>query len=133
MDTYAYDGANRLQSASESGTGTWSQTYGFDTRGNRWVSAYSGLPTPTAEVPQASGWYGTNNNQISAWSYDNAGNVTAIANMQRSFAHDAESRQASATINGQTTTYSYDGDGRRVRKSVTDGTIWHFHDRSRCP
>jgi RHS repeat-associated protein len=38
----------------------------------------------------------------------------------RTFTFDAENRQVLATINGVTsTTYAYDGDGRRVQKSLT--------------
>jgi RHS repeat-associated protein len=54
--------------------------------------------------------------------------VTAIANMQRSLAYDAENRQVSATINGQTTTYVYDGDGHRVTKVAPSGTTVFVYD-----
>jgi len=76
------------------------------------LANYSGLPTPTLETPTAQTWYGSNN-RISTWGYDGAGNITQVASMQRAFSYDAESRQATATINGQTTSYGYDGDGRR--------------------
>jgi YD repeat-containing protein len=49
LESFGYDKLNRLSSASEAnngGTGTtpWSQTYGYDAYGNRWVSANSGVP-----------------------------------------------------------------------------------------
>lgn len=100
---------------------------GYDSRGNRWVSAYSGLPTVTAEVPQTSNWFGADN-RISAWTYDNGGNVTSVAGMQRAFTYDAENRQNTAAINGQTTTYTYDGDGRRVQKTAPSGTTVYVYD-----
>ncbi len=49
--TYAYDAVNRLSSATQTGTTAWSQNYNFDAFGNRWLSSYSGLSAPTAEVP----------------------------------------------------------------------------------
>jgi len=67
--SYGYDNVNRLTSATQTGTTAWSQTYGFDSFGNRWLSTYSGLPAPTAEVPQTSSWY-LGNNRITGWSYD---------------------------------------------------------------
>ncbi len=116
--TYGYDNVNRLQSASQTGTTSWSQTYGFDNFGNRWLSAYNGLPTPTAEVPQTPSWY-LGNNRITGWSYDSAGNITSVQNMQRTFVYDAENRQISNNINGTATLYSYDGAGQRVTKYVS--------------
>jgi YD repeat-containing protein len=59
-------------------------------------------------------------NRINSWSYDAAGNVLQVGGMTRSFTYDAEDRQVSATINGNTSTYSYDGLGERVMK-VTGG------------
>jgi RHS repeat-associated protein len=119
--TYGYDGANRLQSAAQTGITAWSQGYGFDNFGNRWLSSYSGLPAPISEVPQTSAWYGTNN-RISTWSYDSAGNILSIPTMMRTFTYDAENLQKTAAVNGTTTTYLYDGNGLRVKKTVGAGT-----------
>jgi RHS repeat-associated protein len=119
--SYGYDGVNRLVSASQTGTTAWSQTYGFDNFGNRWLSGNVGLPGPTAEVPQTSSWYGTNN-RISTWSYDSAGNILSVSGMTRTFTYDAENLQKTAAVNGTTTTYLYDGNGQRVKKTVGAGT-----------
>lgn len=48
--TYTDDELNRLETATE--TGSWSQSYGYDRHGNRWVdlgAQYGSLPalTPT--------------------------------------------------------------------------------------
>jgi RHS repeat-associated protein len=126
MESYSYDGANRLSAASESGAGTWAQNYGFDTRGNRWVSSYSGLPALTSETPQTSSWY-LSNNRISGWGYDAAGNITT-SGTGRTASYDAENRQTSVTVNSQTTTYTYDGDGRRVTKAAPSGTTVYVYD-----
>ncbi|MGH9557661.1 MAG: hypothetical protein ACRD30_00370 [Bryobacteraceae bacterium] len=42
MESYTYDGVNRLTGASETGAGSWSESYGYDAQGNRWLSGYSG-------------------------------------------------------------------------------------------
>jgi RHS repeat-associated protein len=125
-ESYSYDGANRLSAASESGAGTWAQNYGFDTRGNRWVSSYSGLPALTSETPQTSSWY-LSNNRISGWGYDAAGNITT-SGTGRTASYDAENRQTSVTVNSQTTTYTYDGDGQRVTKAAPSGTTVYVYD-----
>jgi len=91
------------------------------------LANYSGLPTPTLETPTAQTWYGSNN-RISTWGYDGAGNITQVASMQRAFSYDAESRQATATINGQTTSYGYDGAGRRVSRLVNGVTTVYVYD-----
>jgi RHS repeat-associated protein len=126
-DTYSYDGFNRLNTAWESGTGSWSQYFGYDNFGNRWISSYSGLPALTLETPQSSSWY-LANNRINGWTYDNAGNIQAMGSMPRTFSYDAESRQQSANINGTPTTYGYDGDGRRVIKTVGSQTTVFVYD-----
>ncbi len=127
--TSCYDGVNRLTCASESGAGSWSQTYGYDNFGNRWVpvSGSSGLPSPSNEVPNGSNWY-LSNNRISGWGYDLAGNITAIQNMPRTFGYDAENRQTTATVNGVATTYKYDGEGRRVSKTWNGQTTTFVYD-----
>lgn len=113
---YSYDGFNRLTSASQGG----GQSYTYDTRGNR---AVTGAGSTTAEVPSSYSVYGANN-QNGNWDYDAAGNVTRIPTASlgaavRSATYDAENRMITVTnSNGETATYSYDGDGRRVTKSV---------------
>lgn len=72
--------------------------------------------TLTLETPQTANWF-LANNRISGWGYDNAGNVTT-SGMGRQFSYDAENRQITAFVNNQSTVYTYDGDGRRVRKTV---------------
>jgi RHS repeat-associated protein len=125
--TYGYDKLNRLTSAAEN-TSAWAQSYGYDVRGNRWVtSTSSNLPQPTLETPNNASWY-TSSNRISGWSYDAAGNVLQVGNMTRSFTYDAESRQVSATINTNTSNYTFDGLGQRVTKVVGTVTTVYVYD-----
>jgi uncharacterized protein RhaS with RHS repeats len=41
---YTYDSVNRLTQATETGTSNWTQQYGYDTAGNRWVSNNTRAP-----------------------------------------------------------------------------------------
>ncbi len=131
---YAYDGANRLTGASETGPGTsWYETFGYDGYGNQWLSGYSGLWTGavTSETPQSSAWYDTSTNRISnggSWTYDTAGNIKTVGGMSRSFSYDPEERQTQAVVNGTTENYVYDGEGRRVAKSTSAGTTTYIYD-----
>jgi YD repeat-containing protein len=49
-----------------------------------------------------------------AASNSTAGNQTAIGGY--TFTYDAENRLKTSTLGGNTTTYAYDGEGRRVKK-----------------
>lgn len=125
--SYAYDALNRLQSMSES-NGGWTQTYGYDRFGNRWVSA--GNVPNSLLTPQSSGAFDQATNKIKpsvmpGFAYgDTVGNLTSMpytASITDTMAYDAENRQVSHTRAGVTTSYSYDGDGHRVKK-VTSGS-----------
>jgi RHS repeat-associated protein len=146
---YTYDTLNRLGGAGTLGVQENRaplQTYGYDGNGNWYLNSYNSavLPSPSVETPQGSSWF-LANNQINSWAYDTAGNVTGIpalggstvraacaANTMvgvatlRTSCYDAENRMTSETDpNGVTTTYVYDGDGRRVSKNV-NGTATTF-------
>jgi RHS repeat-associated protein len=115
---YGYDSLNRLQTASENIGSSWSQTYGYDRYGNRWVSASVGY-TLSSLTPQSSSAFNTANNKLIASQYDNAGNQTVDA-QTRQFTYDAENRQL--TFNTTAGQYFYDGDGHRVKKIDSTGT-----------
>jgi len=50
----------------------WSETYGYDNYGNRWVSAWGAALPPSGETPTSSSWFDTNN-RLAGVSYDAAG------------------------------------------------------------
>jgi RHS repeat-associated protein len=85
------------------------------------ASSLSDLPT----------LFGQSSNRIiatSEYGYDAAGNQTKIPTADASsgydqMSYDGENRQVSYTKGGQTTYYSYDGDGRRVKKQNPDNSI----------
>jgi RHS repeat-associated protein len=120
-----YDKVNRLTKATEtpqsgSNTSAWSQTYGYDAYGNRWVSANSGVPL-SPFTPIASSNFPSNNQlQIGTTSYDLSGNQTAIGGYTNTF--DGENRLTSSTLNSIKTTYTYDGSGQRVQKATAGGS-----------
>ena len=117
--SYSYnDPMNRLTGISESSG--WSQTYGYDRYGNRntgWSSSQY-LPLQVPAISEI-------NNRITAanYSYDAAGNLTQWPTALGTSVYDAENKMIS--FNGGEATYSYDGEGRRVRKA-TGGTTTVF-------
>ena len=114
--SYSYnDPMNRLTGISESSG--WSQTYGYDRYGNR-NAGYSSSPYMPLQVPTVS----ESNNRITAanYAYDNAGNLTQWPAALGTSLYDAENKMIS--FNGGAATYSYDGEGRRVRKAVGSTT-----------
>lgn len=121
--TYAYDSLNRLSSATETGSASWSQIYDYDRYGNRGVRNTSYMPQPSL-TPQSAfagdlSSFSANTNRIglSGFGYDVAGNLTGDpATGANNIVYDAENRQISYTKAGATTMYSYDGDGHRVTK-----------------
>ena len=68
--SYTYDAVNRLASAVEEPTSpsslecpdegsSWCEEFGYDGRGNQWVSAASFSPSPL--TPTSSSWFGDDN------------------------------------------------------------------------
>jgi YD repeat-containing protein len=132
---YSYDSVNRLCRSAQGST--WTEAYSYDARGNRGVSGTGQLPAATAEAIGSTAAYGADN-RVAAWAYDAAGNVTGIpaaggstvratcassvmpgVAMLRTACYDAENRMVSETnASGATATYTYDGDGHRVSKTV---------------
>jgi RHS repeat-associated protein len=130
--TYSYDPLNRLQTASEDGSPSWTQTYDIDRCGNRAVRSGSYIPTAnigltplSANSTDFSAFNQATNrlsNTIQAQSsvqYDAAGNLTRDA-AGRTMAYDAENRLVN--FNSGAGQYSYDGEGRRVKKLDGAGT-----------
>lgn len=78
---------------------------------------------PTSRLTPTSFDPATNRISDTGWSYDDAGNLTRDG-LARTFAYDAENRQVTA----QNTTYVYDGEGRRVRKTVDGASRIYIYD-----
>ena len=125
--TYTYDSLNRLKTAGETGSGTaWSQTYTYDRYGNRRVTAGASHGSNQALTPQSTADIAAGTNRLAGTkgvnltvAYDGAGNLKADW-AGRSFKYDGDNRMVAFDTIGtdSDTTYSYDGEGRRVRKVV---------------
>jgi RHS repeat-associated protein len=120
---YQYDDVYRLTSESINGTpSTGSANYGYDPVGNRLSRGVSSLPL----LPQTFSFDA--NDRLNADTYDANGNTLIGAGFDQfqPDQYDFENRLISrvATVNGQATTINiwYDGDGNRVKKSVTTAT-----------
>ena len=107
--SFTYDVLNRVataQTASTSGTKCFGETFGYDAWGNLLsIGGLSGYAGCTQELLSAGA---SLSNQISTNAYDIAGNMTTGG-----YTYDPENRLL--TAGG--VTYTYDGDGRRVKKS----------------
>ncbi len=122
QQTYTYDSFNRLTHAAEAGS--WSETSSYDRWGNRWVSA-SNFPLNLA-TPTAATQFDTATNRLQQQSngqplppnaYDAQGNLTNhpwIGQMS----YDAEGKIWRHIKGGTTVEFTYDGEGRRVKKRV---------------
>lgn len=132
--TYTYDLLNRIQSATEtiSGTQTWKQTFAYDRYGNR---TFDTTANRTTTIPTNCPTMVCNpsvdpaTNKLVGYQFDSAGNTKTDAE-NRTFVYDAENKQVK--VIGSSTTvgeYFYDGDGKRIKKIVPNGeTVIFVYD-----
>jgi RHS repeat-associated protein len=110
---------------------TWCEAYGYDQPGNRWVADWRGV-SPLGVTPRTSSWFNGNNQISDGASYDAVGNQTRALGQSASLAYDAESRMIGAALDSLpgtfTFTYGYDGDGRRVSRSLYGMTSTYLYD-----
>ncbi|MBL0161392.1 MAG: RHS repeat protein [Bryobacterales bacterium] len=107
--SFTYDAVNRVKSA----TAGWSETYGYDQRGNRVVSGHTGLWSLSSQTPQVLSVY-SGGNRVAGWNYDAKGNVQTLGANTGEYDEENRLSKRTHTVTGATTTYSYDGNGRRV-------------------
>lgn len=120
--SFSYDALDRLTGATYPGSyGTWSWTY--DAVGNR-----TSQTSPSGTTPYT---YDAKNRLTQAgavtYSYDANGNLTSTS-AGRSFSWDAFDRMTAAGGSGGSVSYTYNGDGLKVRRTGPDGTIVYYHD-----
>ncbi len=104
--SYGYDGVNRLASAEETG-GVWSRGFGYDLRGNGWVTTGTGVAIDPF-TPRDGSWFNSQNRLVNAGlniNYSSAGNQTAIG--AYTFQYDGENRLKQSTINSSSVTYAH--------------------------
>jgi RHS repeat-associated protein len=136
---YTYDSLNRLTAVAESANGTtpsFAQGYSYDRWGNRSINTQNsatwgaGINSIQSAIdPGSNRLYAQNDTSHALVDYDAAGNQTKdylTGNGTR--AYDAENRMISATDSANhTSTYSYDGDGRRVKRNVSGLETWQVY------
>ncbi len=124
QQSFSYDAYNRLLTASESSSATgWSQTYGYDSYGNRWVA---GGITTSPFTPEAATNFDSNNRlQIEGTPYDASGNLKVIGGQR--YERDADGNIAAAAINSSVY-YAYDADDHRVLKQGVGGATVYVYD-----
>ena len=127
-ESFGYDNLNRLAAVNDKDVNSnplWAQSFGYDAFGNMWEST-SGLPVVSSR-PSSQSVYDTNNRLTTA-RYDGTGNQTTIPNAPGATqSYDAENRISQVTGSG-TTSYGYDGNGRRVTKSSASGSTVYVYD-----
>ena len=125
--SYGYDPLQRMTSANTCGSSAfpqWGLTETFDRYGNRWnQTATAGSPPQPSLTFGINGINGSTNNQPNGYNYDSSGNMTVEPTVpQQNYMYfDGENRMT-AISGGNAASYSYDGNGMRVVKSVTGGT-----------
>jgi len=117
--TYTYDALGRLKEAF-AGPGanpTWKLDWDYDRYGNR---PNQNVRAGTPPGPQLTIDPKTNRITGTGYSYDAHGNMTADG--LNSLTYDAENR----TVSSSGSTYSYDGNGLRVKKISSATTVYIF-------
>jgi RHS repeat-associated protein len=124
--SYGYtDGMNRLNSAAETTAQLgWNQTMGYDTWGN--LSLASSWGSSIWSPPGYGG--ATNHATGTGWSYTPSGNLwtTPLATMTYDPEGHLETFQSVSL--GVNSAYGYDGEGRRVKKTLGSTTVVYVYD-----
>ena len=112
--SFTYDALNRLSTAktsSTSGTTCWDEQFGFDPWANLLtIGRISGYSCSNEELLN---FTATTKNQVSGNTYDSAGNLINDG-LGHAYTFNAENQLTCAA----STTYLYDGDGKRVEKAT---------------
>jgi RHS repeat-associated protein len=124
VQSYTYDSLNRLTEAQETNGGqqTWKQTYGYDRYGNRTgFSYFIGQDQVTLNAVNQPDVDPLTNRFRSGqgYEYDFDGNLIQDAE-GRKFTFDGDNKQSEVknVNNNLIATYGYDGNGRRIKKTV---------------
>ena len=110
--------------------GTGGQGYSYDRYGNRSVSASGEINSQQFAVDANTNRRGVPAGQSGTMAYDSAGNLTTDTySGAGTRAYDAENRMITATAGDNTNEYTYDGNGRRVRRYVAtdDEETWQVY------
>ncbi|HEV8353711.1 MAG TPA: hypothetical protein VGR24_05885, partial [bacterium] len=126
--TFVYDDLNRLTRAAYPGFGV---TWTYDPVGNRLTEDKDLVGNSTGYTYDANSRLKVISNSDYPWTttydYDDNGNLKSTSAGQ-SFTWDAFNRMTSATGTGGTATYTYNGDGLKIRRIGPDGTTRYYND-----
>lgn len=127
VQTYSYDSVNRLKSVEEiqNNTQTFKQAFTYDRYGNRNFDTANTTTLGTCPTNQCNPAFDVNTNRItsSGYTYDLAGNIIADAQgRQFTFNGDNKQTQVKDSSNNIIGTYSYDGEGKRIKKVTNSET-----------
>ncbi|MFA4842653.1 MAG: RHS repeat-associated core domain-containing protein, partial [Candidatus Omnitrophota bacterium] len=116
---YRYDDLDRLTEAQNSpipngGLGTF--RYEYDSIGNMRSQTVSGTATVFMDYGQNAGPHALTSSAGYSYRYDQNGNM--IQGKNKTLEYDAENRLTQVTEGSTITSFSYDGDGGRVKKST---------------
>jgi RHS repeat-associated protein len=115
--TYGYDNLGRLTAATNTTNTAYSSTYAYDQIGRIISDAGAGAGLGTRTYPTVGTGHthapSTATAGTVSYIYDAAGNLTNDGG--GTYGYDAQNRLATSTINGVTTSYTYDGQGTRVQ------------------
>lgn len=143
QERYGYDSLNRVQSVSEfqnGGSQSFVQTYTYDRYGNRTIN--QGGTTQNAGINSQQFTVDANNNRLGVptnrpevMGYDAAGNLTtdtytaAGTSGAGGRSYDAENRMTQATdaYNNPVASYTYDAEGKRVRRNLSGQETWQIY------
>lgn len=125
---YAYDGLNRLISATTNGSTAypkWGLSESYDPFSNRTAQTVTAGSGP----PSSLGFNGHNQPTGSGFVYDASGNMTYDPATMDTYGYDADNQMVSVT-GGATASYTYDSDGFRVKKSANGITTVFIYSGS---
>ena len=118
--TYSYDSIYRLKQV-QGADQSWGIAWEFDIWGNRRTQTPSGLAT--SKVGTQTLGYTNNRNTASIYDYDAAGNQTNDGTHNYTFNAENQITQMDAGA----AFYAYDGDGRRMKKTLGTETTYYFY------
>ncbi len=118
--TYTYDALARISTAGTAGSTNypqWGLSFTYDRYGNRTAETQTAGSPPHNSVAVSTA---TNRITTSGYNYDLSGNM--INDGYNSLVYDGENRATNASNGSASATYTYDGNGMRVKKAVQSGT-----------
>jgi len=122
---YGYDSIYRLSQVT-SADGAWGIAWTFDAWSNRLTQTPQGFLSTANIVGTQSLAY--TNNRLSGQTYDAAGNVTNDGGSPTPHTYTYNGKNQITRIDGSSTdNYLYDGEGRRMKKTIGGASTFYFY------